>query len=368
MLDETAARFRASCEGLASFTTREKALALNRWIRANGLTGMRNPERNYRNLRNCLIGQALRHENHESIPLISSAIFCCLASRLGLNAQCCAFPSHVHAIVFAQPGRTLDNVPIGGPSEPERMYLDPYGVDDEVPASSLQNLLAHVVGWQTSTDAFLAPVPPVSMVLRTAQNIKATFARILELQDDAHQELSQLLRGNGAMNVQASLYSALWSSLMLTPSNTFEWEDRLPRFLFHFVKAWPEDTWLVEKYILPMHNSFTPLRDGFARHANRGLDDLWEPWRLVRDQDDVVPPVFLRKSGGSQVIPFKIGQVFRHRRYRWLGVITGWTDQSSQRLPGPTLLYTDDDAETIQSTEQTNTAVQPPNQFYFMCL
>ncbi|QPG93812.1 hypothetical protein C2857_002781 [Epichloe festucae Fl1] len=366
MLDETAARFRASCEGLASFTTREKALVLNRWIRANGLTGMRNPERNYRNLRNCLIGQALRHEDHESIPLISSAIFCCLASRLGLNAQCCAFPSHVHAIVFAQPGRTLDNIPLGGPSEPERMYLDPYGVDDEVPASSLQNLLAHV-GWQTSTDAFLAPVPPVSMVLRTAQNIKATFARILELQDDAHPELSQLLRGNGAMNVQTSLYSALWSSLMLTPSNTFEWEDRLPRFLFHFVKAWPEDTWLVEKYLLPMYNSFTPLRDGFARHVNRGLDDPWEPWRLVREQDDVIPPVFLRKNGGNQVIPFKIGQVFRHRRYRWLGVITGWTDQSSQRLPGPTLLYTDDDAETIQSTDQNNTAVRPPNQFYFMC-
>ncbi|EFY94189.2 F-box domain-containing protein [Metarhizium robertsii ARSEF 23] len=209
MLDDIIARFRVSCTDLSELTTRETALALNRWVRANNLTGLRRPEQNYRNLRNCLIGQALRHEEHESIPLISSAIFCSLAARLGLNAQCCALHSHVYAIVFAQSGYTLDgDVADSYHEQPERMYLDPYGLDNEVPASDLQDLLAHYA-WQTSTDAFLAPAPPQTMVLRTAQNIKATFARILELQDDAHPELSQLLRGNDAMNVDAALYSAM---------------------------------------------------------------------------------------------------------------------------------------------------------------
>ncbi|KAG5926136.1 hypothetical protein E4U42_003600 [Claviceps africana] len=366
MLDDTAARFRASCQGLEGYTTREKALALNRWIRANGLTGMRNPERNYRNLRNCLIGQALRHEDHESTPLISSAIFCCLASRLGINAQCCAFPNHVHAIVSAQPGWTLDDVPFKGPGQPEPMYFDPYGADDEVPASSLKDLLAHL-GWQTSTDAFLAPVHPLSMVRRTAQNIKATFARILELQDDAHPELSQLLRGNGVMNVEASLYSSLWSSLMLTPSNTFEWHDRLANLLRRSAAGWPEDAWLVEKYLWPMYAISSTPRDAFVRHVIRVLDDPWKHWQLVRAQDDMIPPVFRREIGGNHAVPFKIGQVFRHRRYGWIGVITGWSDHSSRRLSGPASVDVDIDTETLRSTSRNNMIMRSPNQFHFMC-
>ncbi|KID62404.1 F-box protein, partial [Metarhizium hybridum] len=367
MLDHLVIQFRASCANLAELTTRETALALNGWMRANNLTGLQNPERNYRNLRNCLIGQALRHEEHESIPLISSALFCCLAERLGLNAQCCAFPSHVHAIVFAQPGQGLDGHVVDSCHEQlERMYLDPYGLDSEVPASDLQNLLAHY-GWQTSTDAFLAPVPPISMVLRTAQNIKATFARILELQEDAHPELSQLLRGNNAMNVDASLYSAMWASLMLTPPNTFEWYDRLASFLRRFAGSWPEDAWLVEKYLAPMYNSFTPLRDGFAHHVNRGLGDPWDHWRLVRDEDDVIPSVSRRDSDANQSVPFKIGQVFQHRRYGWIGVITGWSDQGTRPLPVAISRDTDVEGGAGDPSGQPRSSIRPPNQFYFIC-
>ncbi|EXU94599.1 transglutaminase-like superfamily protein [Metarhizium robertsii] len=367
MLDDIIARFRVSCTDLSELTTRETALALNRWVRANNLTGLRRPEQNYRNLRNCLIGQALRHEEHESIPLISSAIFCSLAARLGLNAQCCALHSHVYAIVFAQSGYTLDGDVVDSYHEqPERMYLDPYGLDNEVPASDLQDLLAHYA-WQTSTDAFLAPAPPQTMVLRTAQNIKATFARILELQDDAHPELSQLLRGNDAMNVDAALYSAMWSSLMLTPPDTFEWNDRLASFLHRFAGSWPEDVWLVEKYLWPMYNSFTALRHGFARHVNRGLGDPWDHWRLVRDQDDLIPPMSRRDLDGNQSVTFKIGQVFRHRRYGWIGVITGWPDQGTQHLPVATSRDTDDESDTAAPGEHPRVPVRLPNQFYFMC-
>ncbi|KAG6006083.1 hypothetical protein E4U21_007380 [Claviceps maximensis] len=367
MLDEMAARFRASCDEIAAYTTREKALALNRWMRANGLTGMQNPERNYRNLRNCLIGQALRHEDHESTPLVSSAIFCCLASRLGINAQCCAIPNHVHVIVSAQPGRTLDDIPFKGLGQPEPMFLDPYGADDEVPASCLKNLLPRF-GWHTSTDAFLAPAPPLSMVRRTARNIKATSTRILELQDDAHPELSQLLRGNGAMNVEASLYSALWASFMSTPSNTYEWHDRLAKLLRRSATGWPEDAWLVEKYIWPMYAIFSSPRDAFYHHVIRVLGDPWKHWRLVLNQDDMIPPVFRREKGENHAVPFKIGQVFRHRKYGWIGVITGWSDHSSQRaLPESASSDVDNDTETIQSASQNNMVLRSPNQFHFMC-
>jgi F-box protein 21 len=207
------------------------------------------------------------------------------------------------------------------------------------------------------------------MVLRTAQNIKATFARILELQDDAHPELSQLMRGNSAMNVDASLYSAMWASLMLTPPNNFEWDDRLASFLRRFAGSWPEDAWLVEKYLWPMYNSFTPLRDGFARHANHGLGDPWDHWRLVRDQDDMTPPVFRRNLEGNSSVPFKIGQVFRHTRYGWIGVITGWSDQGTRRLPVVTTSRAANDAaDTGVAGEQPRPPTRPPKQFFFMCL
>ncbi|OAQ79159.1 F-box domain-containing protein [Purpureocillium lilacinum] len=365
MLDSRAAQFRASQPDLDQLTTRQKALALNRWLRANGLTGLHNPERNYRNLRNLLIGQALRHEDHDSIPIISSAIFCCLAARLGLTAQCCAFPSHVHAIIFAPPGQTLDGALEDGEDSPrERMFLDPYGFDEEVPAAVLQALLAHI-GWQTSADALLAPVSTLAVVQRTSQNVNATFARMLELQDDVPPELIQLLRGNSSMNMEAALYASMWAPLLLSTPNTFEWDDRLANFLRRFAGSWPEDAWLVEEYLLPMYNGVAQRRDGFARPANRGLSDPWEQLQLVRDQDDLKPHVVRRTLFANQSVPFKIGQVFRHRRYGWVGVITGWADQGTRHLSVSRSRALTEPADE-HGTEPSAAPVRPPNQFYFI--
>lgn len=363
-LDDRAAEFRLSHLNLGELTTRQKALALNRWIRFQGLTGMCDPERNYRNLRNLLIGQALRHEDHESIPLVSSAIFCCIAARIGLTAQCCAFPGHVHAIVFAAPGRTLDEAPVVGEGEPrERMYLDPYGVDDEVSTACFQTLLTRL-GWQNSTDVFFAPVPTSVMALRTARNIKATFARVLELQDDAHPELSQLLRGNNSMNMEAALYSSLWAPLMLTQPNTLEWDDCLANFLRRFSKSWPEDAWLVEKYLQPLDRNFEPMRNRLIGHGSRVLHDPWEQWRRLREEDKAAPSVFRRNVFGKESLPFKVGKVFRHRRYGWISVITGWLDQRSRHSPvtHPLDGQTGDDAAMAASLPRS------PKQFFFMAL
>ncbi|PHH81268.1 hypothetical protein CDD82_1168 [Ophiocordyceps australis] len=367
MLDDRIAQFRATLPNLCDLSTRQKALALNRWLRANGLTGICNQEgAHYRNLRNLFIGQALRHDSHDSLPVISSAIFCCLAARLGLTAQCCAFPGHVHAIVSAAPGLTLDGAPADEHSEPpERMYLDPFGFDHEVPAAGFHALLAHL-GWHTSADA-LAPVSTLAIVLRTAHNIKATFLEFLALQDSAPRQLNQLLSGNNSMNMEAALYSSMWAPLMLTPPNTFEWDDHLASFLRRFAGSWPEDVWLVEKYLKPMYSHVAPVGDGFAHHhANRGLGDPWEHWRLVQSQDDMKPPVFRRSSSANQPVPFKIGQVFRHRRYGWIGVITGWSEKGTRHLPVPHATDLDESMDS-NATEPPSILLQPPNQFYFMC-
>ncbi|KAJ3468438.1 hypothetical protein MRS44_002503 [Fusarium solani] len=324
ILDSKAAEFRNSRPDIDVLTTRQKALALNRWLRINNLTGLQHPER-YRNLRNCLIGQALRHEDHDSIPIISSAIFCCIARRLGLHAECCAFPTHVHAIVFAEQGKTLEGAPVSQPNVPlERMYLDPYGSSEEVPMADLQAMLARL-GWQTSTDVFLAPVSPIAIATRTARNIRATAARVMEARDQADPGLTQLITGNDSTNIDAALYSALWASLLLTPADAFEWDEALEPFLNRFAKSWCEDAWLVEKYIFP------------------------------------------RNGGRKQPVLYKIGQVFKHRRYGWIGAVNGWTDQGTRRLPMPHTVAIDETLDDNSDTELPN-LVRPRNRTFYTCV
>lgn len=349
-------------------TTRQKALALNQWLRANNLTGLQNAERNYRNLRNCFLGQALRHEQHDSIPIISSAIFCCMAERLDLPAQCCAFPTHVHAIIFAEPGKTLDGVPTSQPNTPrEKMYLDPYGSDDEVSINSLQGMLSRF-GWQTSTDVFLAPVHPVSVAMRTARNIKATSARVSELRDQASPELTQLITGNDYMNMDAAHYAALWASLILMPVNVFEWEEGLEPFLRRFAKSWHEDAWLVKKYLCPIYDRFAPIRERLPpRLPLQGWDDPWEILGLVGEIDNVPPPAFPRKRDSTRPVPYRIGQVFRHKRYRWIGIINGWTDQGTRRLPMPHTVAIDETLDDSSDTDLPN-IIRPRNQNFYTCL
>ncbi|KAF5677218.1 hypothetical protein FHETE_1730 [Fusarium heterosporum] len=367
ILDRMAEEFRQSRSNIDEMSTRQKALELNRWLQINNLTGLQHPERSYRNLRNCLIGQALRHEDHDSIPIISSAIFCCVAERLGLQAQCCAFPTHVHAIVFAENGKTLDSTPMtedGVP--PERMYLDPYGSSEEIPMTDLQAMLSQF-GWQSSTDVFLSPVSPVAIAMRTARNIRATAARVIEAREQIDPDLTRLITGNDSSNIDAALYSALWASLLLTPVDSFEWDEVLEPFLNRFAKSWHVDAWLVEKYIFPLYDRFGPFRGRLMRNNPRRWDDPREVIGLVDEFDEIPPPVFYRNNTRTQNVLYKIGQVFKHRRYGWVGAVNGWTDQGTRRLPMPHTVAIDETLDDNSDTELPN-RVRPRNQTFYTCL
>lgn len=338
------------------WTTREKALALNRWVRAKNLTGLRHPERDYRNLRNCLIGQALQHEDHESIPIISSAIYCSMAQRIGLDARCNAFPGHIHVVVSPPPGRDLDDKQVDEATEPgKRMYLDPHGSDDEVPAKELRRLLARF-GSDNSTAA-MEPTPTSSTIIRTANNIRFSYETFLEQQDrDGETNLTRLLHGSGPMNVNACYYASLWAMLIMVPTSSFEWEEFFDVFMDRFCRHWPEDVWLVEKYVMPLYERFAAQRRRLIRPASSDVNDAWRVVRYTQQADNLPPSVFRRSDKGNEDVPFKIGQVFRHRRYGWMGVITGWTLMrgDSRRTEGSDDPDTPDpDLEIVRNPEKT---------------
>ncbi|KAI1370995.1 hypothetical protein F4677DRAFT_436838 [Hypoxylon crocopeplum] len=335
LLDDIAARFRSTCPSLDQMTTRQKAIALARWLHSNNMTGLSDPtEQTYRYLRNCLIGRALRDEHHPSLPIISSAIYSAIASRLGIEAYPCLLPNHVHATVLSPPGISLDGrqLPHEQSQHQENMFLDPYGSDEEVPLDYIYSFLSRL-GIHTGRENLLNPTTTDLIVMRTAQNIRSSFTSFRTNERPLAQliPMIELNRGDWARNLQPALYSMIWASIMMVPvlpendEIRWDWQQDVRDLLTYFYEYFPEDSWLVEKYVCPMY-------DTFAAPSRRQND--WElPSKRVRDQIREIrrvdalerPP--RRRSGLAEGynIKYRVGQVFKHKRYEYHGLILGWT-------------------------------------------
>ncbi|EEY23624.1 F-box domain-containing protein [Verticillium alfalfae VaMs.102] len=286
------------------------------WLTAPGAVheltwcqGMSDPHKNYRNLRNCFIGQALRQEEHESLPLISVAIFCCLAERLGLNAHCLAIPGHVHAVVYATRDTNLDGVKTEtgeGNIEPaiDEMYLDPFASDYEVSKDSLRTLVLGV-GWQRSLESLLHPAPAATLVVRMATNIKATYT--YHRGQDPFLRAGNMLHGHPSENLELAVYAQAWATLLLTPGAPEEFGESSRELAFWFNAHRTEDVWLIEKY-------YSPLSE---RILGTSASEFTRPMR----REDEESPVPRRRVPD---MTFRIGQVVRHARYDRLGLVYGW--------------------------------------------
>ncbi|KAH8645644.1 hypothetical protein BX600DRAFT_477747 [Xylariales sp. PMI_506] len=336
MLDDLIARFHAAHTDIDSMTTRQKAVSLAAWLHSNNITGMEDEENTYRYLRNCLIGRALKDDQHPSLPIISAAIFSALAERLGMEAYCCALPNHVHAVVLSPEGISLDGEPLSEDEEEqqqqEKMFLDPYGSDSEVPLEYLHMFL-HRLGAHMSHDTILVPTATDLIVMRTAQNIRASFTsfRTIERPVTELLPLIELRHGDWARNLLPALYSMIWASIMMVPvlpdneDLRWDWQQDVRDLLSYFYEHFPEDAWLVEKFVLPMY-------DTFAAPGRR--QNTWElPSRQVRDQIreirrlDATERSPRRRCDLPAAIPvkYRVGQVFKHKRYDFHGIILGWS-------------------------------------------
>ncbi|KAH9890843.1 hypothetical protein F4778DRAFT_752489 [Xylariomycetidae sp. FL2044] len=333
LLDNMAARFENAHTNIQSMTTREKAIALARWLHSNNMTGLADPDETYRYLRNCLIGRALRDDTHPSLPIISAAIYSVIATRLGIEAYPAALPSHVHAIVLSTPGMSLDDKPLpeNSPYEQENMFLDPYGSDDEVPLEDILGFLRRL-GISTGLDNLLGPTATDLVIMRTAQNIRASFTSFRT----SERPLSQLIpmielnRGDWARNLQPALYSMIWASIMMIPilpnneDARWDWQQDVRDLLQYFYEYFPEDSWLVEKYLCPMYDTFAaPSRrhDTFELPSKGVRDQI----RDIRMHDSSAKPPRLRSDLPDEVnVKYRVGQVFKHKRYDYHGLILGW--------------------------------------------
>lgn len=304
---------------MSSLSAREKAITSVVFLRKHNLTGL-SSEIAYRDLQNSYIGIALQDPAHPSLPLISVAIFCALAQRLGLDARACGVPSHAHAMVIPPPGETLDGQMVAPGDKPAQpMYLDPYRSDEEVPLSNLRIMLTE---WGVQPNQFtelLSDSSIENVVLRTARNILATVQEFRAhgaiTENNGHPTIR--LHANPFADLDNAFYSALWAHYIFgnaSPRAVGVTQSRfIPLLLERFERLYPMDASLIERHIVPQYD------------MTQDHSDLHDALRVVRAADQTPKQIKRRDvPAAKDGVKYKVGQVFRHKRYAYTSVITGW--------------------------------------------
>lgn len=302
------------------WSPRIKASTLASYLRERGFNGV--PDSSYRALRNSFIGLVLRSAVHESLPLISVAIYCAVARRVGLDARPCGFLFHVYAIIYAPRSHNLNGEykPTSS-TQLDYMYLDPFHSTSEVRQGELQRKLRDL-GVPTSEHAsFLSHTNTREMVLRTARNIMNSVQTIRDNQATIRSIRASWMNDNPDMD--NAFYATIWCMLLLSTSDTpstpasninhtnIRRRQYLPYLLEHFQMHYPWDITLLSRYVIPM---FYNQPEGHR---------LLQFVQSMHHVDSVRKPVITR-SPRTRNVAFKVGQLFQHKRYGYEGVITGW--------------------------------------------
>ncbi|KAL2009271.1 hypothetical protein VTN00DRAFT_7465 [Thermoascus crustaceus] len=179
-LDKIVAELIAENPDIESLTPRGKALAVASYLRLNNLTGIE-PGREYHSLEHNFLGIALSDPGHNSLPLISAAIYCYVSQSVGLNARPCGFPFHVHVIIMPPPGFDMDGHVLGNGSQGEPMYMDPFRSTSETPISDLQSQLNFLGASNVEQSTFLGESLASEIVLRCGKNILNSIHQMSQL-------------------------------------------------------------------------------------------------------------------------------------------------------------------------------------------
>ncbi|KAI1438052.1 hypothetical protein GGR50DRAFT_641167 [Xylaria sp. CBS 124048] len=334
ILDDMAARFRTAYPRLHRATTRAKAIALAQWLHTGNMAGPNATEETMYDLRHCLIGRALRDGQHLPLPLVSAAIYSALALRSGFEAYPSApVYSRTHVIIFSRLGVSLDGTqfPPEKAEHQETMFLEPSRSPDEVPIERVKYMLTEL-GIHSGHKDFLTPASPDSVIFKTAENVKSSFTTFRAFNRPISQPtpIVDLNRRDWLHNLQHALYSASWATVMMPTAQPnhdavrWGWKRSVHQLLAHVLEFFPEDAWLIKKYIYPMYDAFlSPLRPGPnqeppTQHIRNQLRDL-------QRADGMIEPPRRRSDLPEGVhVRYRIGQVFRHRRYDYHGIILGW--------------------------------------------
>ncbi|KAI7271705.1 hypothetical protein KC335_g4743 [Hortaea werneckii] len=384
--DRIAENIRLRDPDFDQLSVRRKAEQIAKYLRSEKLVGNPNEE-NYHALRNNFISMALFEEPHTSLPLQSVAIYCAIARRLGVNARPSNYPHHVHAVIEAPSTHTLDGKPRPithpprpdnddqPPDETEVMHMDPWRSSTETPRSDLLTRLIQMGIPASHHQHCLAATSNLEIALRTGRNLMNSVS---EARDLAHTGVSTTTPP--VPDIDAAWYSMLWSMFILGESSAASALHRrrqiLPYLIEHYQAHFPEDLGLIERIVPPLlegqrewhvllhlittarkadRNKRAPYyrRAGIRERVDGDVEEGLEKGDgesssasassspAPGPQNPVPPPT---GSGGrvrgrsddagggggvdgvvdSAAVTWKIGTYFRHKRYRYAGIVIGW--------------------------------------------
>ncbi|KAK4694902.1 F-box protein 21, partial [Lecanoromycetidae sp. Uapishka_2] len=290
---------------------RRQAIAVAEYLREHNMVGISRAATDYHDLQNNFIGIALQDDDHPSLPLITVAIYCCVAKRLGLDAQPCGFPFHVQAIIKPAAGHDLEGHAVEPGKETLPMYMDPFRSSLETDVKDLVAQL-HALGVKPSAHAELLSASPVEeIVRRSAKNIITSVQTLPRL--DGGRPISSPL---SFPETESAFYGALWALILLPDGNRLQAGVQRARYLHFLVERLEKqtlmDVGLMEEQILPLIEDASQYRG------------LLDTIRVIRTADRKPKEVKDRSSETRKSVQYKVGQIFHHKRYYYTAVITGW--------------------------------------------
>lgn len=192
------------------------------------------------------------------------------------------------------------------------MYMDPFRSTQETPVSELQSQLNFLGALTLSHSTFLRESLVPEIVLRCAKNI---LNALMQAPHYSHTSL----------DIPSVKYAAYWASILFTEYTADQRADDpgvherrrrpLMRYLSpltdQFMTHFPLDVYLFEKYILR-------LFDGLPEYPS-----IAGNLRLVKTTDEF-PKQVRPRTPEHQNVRYRVGQIFRHRRYGYIATVIGW--------------------------------------------
>ena len=199
--------------------------------------------------------------------------------------------------------------------------MDPFRSASEVPIEDLRAQLAAMAA-DASNSAYVSASSTTEIVLRASRNImnSVQMAHGVARNANIHGGHTHLATISTFPELDSAFYGALWASLLLgSPSPgsgpaTANLQRRffLPYIVRHFETHFPNDVFLLEQHIVPLFQNLDEYRQ------------LQETVRVMRAGDTMQKQIKRRTTEVSNHVRYKIGQVFQHKRYNYMAVITGW--------------------------------------------
>lgn len=333
-LDDLAQQFRDTHPHHLELTAKELASTLIAYMRSVGFTGAGFD--NYHALKNSFLGLCL-DSNRATLPLTTVTIFCALGTRLGLDVKPCGFTYHVVAIV-SSPDPSPDPINNPTPLAQLQSFWDPFKTHLEFTSPELELHLRSMGMATTPKPAqFLSASNTRELIVRVARNI-------LESVRLTGPQPMPTFTGNWECSTHlpekhAALYAALTASVICGP---------------------PASTRLLEHMCTLMQRDFGMDVGFFEEDMARLISDddamlLHDICSAVRKEDATPKKPMYRyartisapqpephpqpasttttttSSSISTTTPvgffvrYRIGTIFKHRRYGYEAVITGWT-------------------------------------------